>query len=54
MDLPFDLLRIGQHFTVDLPLPLVRDAMRAFLRSNPTQGFCVRREGGATTCTRLA
>ena len=53
-DLPFDYLAVGQQFAVDLPHELVFQLARAYTRENPGTGFAFRREGGRTTCTRVA
>ena len=53
-DLPFDCLAMGQKFAVDLPHELVFPLARAYTRENRGTGFAFRREGGRTTCTRLA
>jgi hypothetical protein len=53
-DLPFDCLAVGQQFAVDLPHELVFPLARAYTRENPGTGFAFRREGGRTTCTRVA
>jgi hypothetical protein len=53
-DLPFDCLAVGQQFAVDLPRELVMRLARAYIRENPGTGFGFMREGGQTTCTRMA
>lgn len=53
-DLPFDGLAVGQQFAVDLPHEQVFPLARAYTRENPGTGFAFRREGGQTTCTRMA
>ena len=53
-DLPFDCLAVGQQFAVDLPHELVMRLARAYIRETPGTGFAFRREGGRTTCTRVA
>jgi hypothetical protein len=53
-DLPFDCLAVGQQFAVGLPRELVMRLARAYIRENPGTGFGFMREGGQTTCTRMA
>ncbi|MCH9713819.1 MAG: hypothetical protein K0U63_04640 [Cyanobacteria bacterium] len=53
-DLPFDCLALGQQFAVDLSRELVMQLTRAYIRDNPGTGFSLMREGGQTTCTRMA
>lgn len=53
-DLPFECMAVGERFAVDLPPELVIREARVYIRANPGSGFACRREGGLTTCTRLA
>ena len=53
-DLLLECLAVGQRFAVDLPPELVMPLVRSCIRENPGTGLACRREGGLTTCTRVA